>query len=208
MKTVIVNLEVLAARRGALVLTCDLVAHGLTDDQVRWVTRPLHRIRSGAYSLVEPATARDRHILHSRAVVHRHHQLVAASHVSAAVLHGLPLRGVSLELAHVTGVGHVRRGIRHGVHTHRGPLDPPDLVRLDGIDVTSTARTVLDCARCLPLEQAVAIADHALHHGMTTRAELSRAMTRCLRSPESTKSAEFSPSPTDGLSQWVSPAAG
>lgn len=51
-------------------------------------------------------------------------------------------------------------------------LEPPDVV--DGW-VTSPLRTVLDCVRALPADEALAIADSALRSGRVTPAQLLRA---------------------------------
>jgi hypothetical protein len=58
-----------------------------------------------------------------------------------------------------------RSGGRSGrqVHVHTAPLDPEEVTAVDGIPVTSVARTVVDLARSLPFEPAVAVADAALH---------------------------------------------
>ncbi|WP_375430807.1 hypothetical protein [uncultured Friedmanniella sp.] len=107
----------------------------------------------------------------------RHRQLVEAtlpllaegavvSHLSAGVLHGLPVRGEQLQHVRVTrqppGSGK-RRG---GVHVHVAPLDASDVISVDGLPVTSLARTVLDLGRTLPLTQAVAAGDAALRLGL------------------------------------------
>lgn len=56
------------------------------------------------------------------------------------------------------------------VRTHRMDLQPADVTTLwsaDGREIQTTCieRTVLDCARILPLEQAAVIGDHALRKG-------------------------------------------
>jgi hypothetical protein len=86
-----------------------------------------------------------------------------ASHASAAVLHGLPTWGMRLDRVHVTRAR--RNGGRTGerVHVHTAPLPPDDLDNAGEIPVTSVARTVVDLARTLPFEAAVAVADAALH---------------------------------------------
>jgi very-short-patch-repair endonuclease len=49
-----------------------------------------------------------------------------------------------------------------GVVLLRGDVPPDDVVMLDGVLVTTRARTVFDCARVLPDDQAMALLDHAL----------------------------------------------
>lgn len=47
---------------------------------------------------------------------------------------------------------------------------PPEHVTRSGL--TSAAWTVIDCARCMPFDEALAIADSALRHGDVTREDL------------------------------------
>ena len=61
---------------------------------------------------------------------------------------------------------------RAGIVVHRGVLVDGDVQLHDGVPVTSPTRTVLDLARCLPLGEAVAVADAALRLGLTSRAAL------------------------------------
>jgi predicted transcriptional regulator of viral defense system len=84
------------------------------------------------------------------------------SHVSAAVLHGLPLWAVPLDRVHVTKSR--RSGGRTGsrVRVHTASLDAGDVGLVTGLPVTSLARTVADLARTLPFPQAVALADGAM----------------------------------------------
>ena len=62
----------------------------------------------------------------------------------------------------------VRPDRRAGVALHWADLGPDDV---DGL-VTSRRRTVVDCLRSLPLEEALAIADSALRNGCFTKPQL------------------------------------
>ena len=89
------------------------------------------------------------------------------SHASAAVLHGLPTWSSAIDRMHVTrdrSGGGRRRPV---VHVHGAPLRAHDVVVVDGIAVTSVVRTVLDLARTVPMEQAVAAGDRALALGLS-----------------------------------------
>jgi hypothetical protein len=105
------------------------------------------------------------------------------SHVSAAVLHGLPLWRVHLGQAHVTrsppAKGH--RGTQ--LHAHTALLEAAEVVQLGDWAVTSVARTIVDLGRTLPFEQALLAADHALHRGLVSAEELAAQMDRCRRLP-------------------------
>lgn len=84
------------------------------------------------------------------------------SHRSAAVRHGWPVKAVP---AHpdVT-VPRNRRLSPHDVRrltVHRGVLGPDDVVRDGGVMLTSADRTLADCLRSLPFDEALAVADSA-----------------------------------------------
>ncbi|MFP5253631.1 MAG: DUF559 domain-containing protein [Actinomycetes bacterium] len=100
-------------------------------------------------------------------VLHRMGGVV--SHRSAALLHGWELKTVP-ELPDVT----VRRK-RHLTPAQRASVIPhwvdltPDEVRCG---VTSVERTLVDCMRTLPFDEALAIADSALRHRSISKARL------------------------------------
>ena len=57
---------------------------------------------------------------------------MVVSHISAALLHGLPVWGVPLDLVHATrdrSSSGARRGAR--VHLHCAPLRPEEIVTVD-----------------------------------------------------------------------------
>jgi hypothetical protein len=64
------------------------------------------------------------------------------------------------------------------VHLHAAPLAPDEIVEVDGIAVTSPARTVVDLARSLPFTAAVAVADAALRLGLADRGGIAAAVER------------------------------
>lgn len=160
-----------------------LLAAGVSDDELaRWCARgDLVRIARGAYV---PATATDgigptaRHAFEVRAALERLRVPVAASHVSAAVLHGLPAWDLPLERVHLTrlAAGSVRRSAR--LHVHGTGLADDEVDLLDGCRVTTVARTLVDIARTAPFEPAVAVTDAALRAGLVAPASLAHARQR------------------------------
>lgn len=94
------------------------------------------------------------------------------SHTSALVLHGLPAQ--DLDTRRVTTTRHrPGSGSRRGESAICHSLDLGDAVtELDGIPVTTPARTIVDVARTSPFTGAVCAADQALRHSLCTRAEL------------------------------------
>ena len=145
----------------------DALARGYTDGELRATCRNggLRRLRPGTYLSGDVFDGLD--------TVERHRELIRAtlpgvspdavvSHQSAAVLHGLPAWALPLERVHVTrdrsGGG---KRTRH-LHSHSAPLPAEDVVRCDGVAVTSVARTVADLCRTVPFEAAVAVGDAGL----------------------------------------------
>lgn len=107
-------------------------------------------------------------------LVHAHHLSTGGasrySHVSAARLHECQVWGAGPRVHVTTGYANSRKSAGEDVRTHRARLGSTDLTSFltsDGREIlaTSLARTVLDCARTLPLEQAAVIGDHALRKG-------------------------------------------
>lgn len=134
----------------------------------------LHKIQHGIYATEAPRGPQHAHLLRTQAALSRRQGPHAASHISAAVAHRLPLFDEDLSVVHLTTDEAGRRGRRAGVHVHEGPIE--DAVATAGIMVTPLARTLLDCARTLPRDQAVAMADYALHHRLTTKGELAQLL--------------------------------
>ena len=159
----------LAHANEGVVLTRHLVESGLSDREIRQVRRGLHRLCRGAYVMEVPRSPQERHRLVARATIQRYGTDVALSHVSAAITHGLPIWDADLRLVQLTGLTRhqVRRGFRHEIHSHIGPLIGEDLAEVAGVPVTGLVRTALDCARSLPLAQGVAVLDAVLNRGVT-----------------------------------------
>lgn len=91
------------------------------------------------------------------------------SHTSAALRHGWKVKVVP-EVAHVTiprSRGR-RRSVPPAVRLHHA--DVPDGEHVDR--VTAPLRTVVDCARLLPFDEALAVADSALRHRAVSRRDL------------------------------------
>jgi hypothetical protein len=153
-----------------IVLTRTLRNQGFDDRELRRMRRDgtLVPVRRGAYVRDRPAE-RSRDEEHRElilATVLQLHDAAVISHGSAAVLHGLPTWPKAIDRVHVTrnrNSGGNRRGV---VQVHATPLTKGDITTIDGVPVTSLARTVLDLCRTLPIEQAVAAGDRALTFGL------------------------------------------
>jgi hypothetical protein len=147
----------------------------------RLAGRDWHRVRRGVYVERRAYDALDdlgRHRLAVHAVLLKVTADVAVSHVSAAVLHGLPVYDPDLTRVHVTRPdlrsGRDEAGVRFHVAT---VLDEERHV-VDGAPVLSLARTAVDVARDSDLRRGVVTADAALARG-TTRDQLLAVVQRC-----------------------------
>jgi hypothetical protein len=163
-----------------------LLTGGLTDAEIRRLTRAgdIARIRWGDYrSGSEPEFPEDRHrqLVYATAARFRVGSDAAVSHVSAAVAYGAPAYGVDLSRVHVTRPGRRGAAASAAIHPHRGVLSPDEITLLDGIPVTTPARTALDVARSLPFTPAVAILDALLHRKLVTPEEIAEQVERARR---------------------------
>jgi hypothetical protein len=165
-----------------LVVRRELIAAGWTDRELRRQQRTgeLLRLARGIYLPAPDAPPRfeARHALLA-AVRDEREACGVLSHVSAALLHGMSTWGLPLDRVHRTRDRRTGGRVGEGVHVHAAPLDPGEVVELDGRLVTTAARTVIDVARTAGFEAAVAVADSALHKHLTDPDELARAVRRC-----------------------------
>ena len=149
--------------------TAQLRAAGFTPGELARLRRSgaLTMVRRGTYvEGAAPAETAARHLLAVRATVTELDTASVVSHTSAAVVHGLPCWGLALQVVQVTRDRRRSGGRRdRRVHLHSAPLTADEIVVVDGVVCTSTARTVVDVARNAPFEQAVALADAALRRG-------------------------------------------
>lgn len=149
---------------------------GRSDPEIRALRRSgeWSALRPGVYlptvqfRTIDPA---DRHAI----VVRERARALGAgsvvSHTSAAILYGLPLWQITPGPVHVTRQRRSGTNKTGSLHVHPSG-DGFQVVTLDGVAVTGVARTVVDVARTVPFEQAVVIADAALHRSLVTPEEL------------------------------------
>jgi hypothetical protein len=136
----------------------------------RWV-----RLRRGIYATAQHLADVDarggRHRLECYAVLLDLARPAAAiSHVSAARLWGFPVRRGLDPTVRLTDPDLWRRG--RNFHMTRAPLIDPDVAIAGPLRLTSAARTLVDCAREWPLEDAVVALDAALLAQRTTAEQL------------------------------------
>ncbi|MBC7591658.1 MAG: hypothetical protein H7226_11535 [Salinibacterium sp.] len=125
----------------------------------------LHRVRPGAYapaSAWSSLTPDGRYRLHVRAASESQSTRPILSHQSAAVILGLPILGSWPNTVHRLSE-RASGGRSHGdVVAHPTRLDRVELVEVEGMLVTSLARTVVDLAAVSSLTSGVVSADSAL----------------------------------------------
>ncbi len=104
-----------------------------------------------------------------------------ASHGTAALLHGLVLLRPARADRIVLTVSPETWGHSDpvGVHVHRARLPARHVTAVDGVPVTTAARTLVDLGRLLPLRDGVVAMDAALHARQVARDELLAVIVAC-----------------------------
>ena len=123
------------------------------------------RVARGAYveaSVHASLSARERYLLRVRAVAATRRSRPVVSHWSAAAIHNLPILGGWPDSVHTTITPTSGGRSRGDVVKHIAALGDTDVVDIDGVLVTSVARTVVDLAAALPFREAVVVVDRAL----------------------------------------------
>lgn len=153
---------------GRILPRAALVAEGLSNCQIQEELEAgqLHRIRRGFYTDGQSSTAAAQHLLAVRAASRAMHPGAVFSHLSAAVLHELPLpprlATVRVEYTRAGSSGGRRGSVGF---LHKAPL-AGDVVTIDGMPTTSLWRTAADLSRTWPKEDALALVDAALRRGL------------------------------------------
>jgi hypothetical protein len=157
-----------------------LLADGYTPALLKKSLRDgdLVRLRRGVYEQRTP--------LASEPEAQHRRQIVAStllsgyvvSHASAVVLHGLPIGDADIHEVHVSRIGPGRGGDRHraGRQVHVARLEPEFCTTVDGIPVTTVARSLVDLARTAGRRTAVSAGDAALHGKLCTAEDLAQAL--------------------------------
>ena len=155
---------------------------GYSDNEIRKLRRNgvWQSVRRGSYlptDQLKPLTDRERHEVLVRTTVAGLRLPAVLSHTSAAVLLGIPLWSTHLGIVHVTRARAANGGRSGSLLCHTATLSEDDITVVNGMEITSAARTIADLARMLTFEQAIVAADGALRMGLTTRDQLTKAAT-------------------------------
>lgn len=92
---------------------------------------------------------------------------LVASRFSAARLHGLEFLNEPPEHVELAGPNPARRRVMSGLTVRPARVPAAHLGLAAGLPATSLARTVMDCARALPLLDGVVLVDSALRRGVS-----------------------------------------
>jgi predicted transcriptional regulator of viral defense system len=157
------------------------LADGMTDDELARLVRrgELFRLVRGTYASGGlPTDDDERHAAVVMATVAGLRLPGAVSHLSAAVLHGLPTWNVRFDRVHLTRRPPASGSGTRRIHLHVARLADDEVTVLNGLEVTDLTRTAVDVARTLPFEQAVVIVDAALATLRTTQEQLTDCLAR------------------------------
>lgn len=175
----LLNLAGLIRSRG------QLLDEGLTDNQIARLVRDkvLHRVRHGAYvpyAVWRQLSAEDRHRVRARALLAGAHPDTVLTHTSSLVERRVPLWGLGLEHIHTTRgpAGPTGRRVPDWI-PHRGVLAASQVEHLDGVPVSTAARSALEVTTIAGVEAALVAVCGLLHSGATTVAELADEVARC-----------------------------
>jgi len=168
-----------ADRQSEIVTRDQLLALGLGRDGIRWRVKrgllyPLYR---GVYMWGHPSPTP---FARARAAVFACGEGAVLSHHSAAARWGI--RPETDGPTDVTVIG--RRVRLEGIRTHETPsLDPEDICSLDGLPLTSPARTLFDCASRLTTRDLAAAVEQAQVKRLVTQHSLRATLDRAPRRP-------------------------
>src|SRR4051794_6637413 len=169
-----------------LLTRAQLTAAGYDGRVIRTRRRSgeLKVVRKGLYAdaptLVD-ATPTAQHILAARAALQRVGAPAAMSHSSAAIAHRASL------FAWPEAVSLTREWRCYakfpGICVYMATLPPDHVTEVDGLPVTTPARTVVDIARHGQLAAGLVVADSMLRNRSCGRAELEQVLRECARWP-------------------------
>ena len=170
-------LRVAADRHWGLFTAADARRAGHGQDEIRslcdtgrWV-----RLRRGVYTTAERMAQLEKRphgVACLATLLFLDRPDAAISHGSAARLLGIPVPNSLDQTVRLTDPRQWRSG--RNFRMTCAPLSSAELIRLDPFPLTSVARTLVDCAREWPLEDAVVAIDAALLADRTTLPELAR----------------------------------
>lgn len=156
-----------------------MLERGSSYPEARRAVAGMTRVGQGTYADLAGLSPDAEHLVRARALLSRVGQVVV-SHHTAALAWGLPMPTGPLGLVQLSPLtsrpGNPKSGPGYRLHCARVPLEAT--APASGMPASSPLLTVLQCARTLPLDWAVAIADAALHQDMVDPDALAEAAAR------------------------------
>ena len=125
-----------------------------------------------------PLSPEDRVVVRAVAVLTRVANGPALSHLTAAAVWGMPLVGQAPASVAATDPARERTHTGRYLTKYAARLDDGDVQVLDGVPLTSPARTLVDIALTSSRSQAVAALDHSLRTRLCTRDDYWAALDR------------------------------
>ncbi len=186
----------------------DLRTMGLTPSDIRSRIKQgsLRRLRRNVYAVAETVSPEEHHRRLILASLGNVADSNVVSHISGGILHNLPVP--RKHLRHVT-MTRVTPG--HGEHSDRmivrhTALAEDEVTLIDGMRVTTLARTVFDLARSLPFEWGVMACDAGYRQGLeATHLQLStRRHPRLRGAPRARRVAEFGDARSESAAESLS----
>jgi len=170
--------EIVGARHGGLLPAAGLLEVGISRRGIQQLCTDgaLSSIRHGVYVAAErwrSAGANERYGLLVRATVLAAERAPVLSHQSAAVLHGLPIIGPWPATVHTRTPDAGGGSSTRAVTSHRGAR-PGAVQIIDGCQVTSLTRTLVDVTATANFLVGVTMVDHALRVEQERAARLRR----------------------------------
>lgn len=172
-------------------LRSDLIAEGLTDNQIKRLVRDkvLHRIRYGAYirhQIWADADPIERHRLLCRAILRGAHETTTLTHVSSLTERGIPLWGIDLGVAHTTRTKPTAAGRRSRDWVpHRGVLTASQVEVLHGVRISTAARSAMEVTTIAGVEASLVAVNGLLRAKAMTLLEFAAEVKACQFWPSS-----------------------
>jgi hypothetical protein len=174
----------IAGRSGKVFTRADALVGGITDRQLTG------RIRRGEIVVLRPGVYVDASeevdaVMLATAALSKLGPEAAASHQTAALIHGIALLGPRVAAVDITRPAAVDRTPDGypGLRSLRAGLPPDHVVEIGGLRVTSASRTVFDVARKSSFRSGVTSVDSALHAGLVTSDSMLAVTRDCRRWP-------------------------
>lgn len=167
----------MAAQHPSIVFVRDLVDPHANRHQLARAARlgTEHRLTRGAYLSTaewQQLDKRQQYLARVRAVAQTRRSAVVLSHWSAAAVHGLPIMGEWPHAVHVTIPPASGGRSRDSVVKHGARLPDADVVTVNGLLVTSPARTAIDLATVGTFMAGALAIDRVLHVDRRNRSRL------------------------------------